>query len=94
MLGRDPILEVVTGGVMLGAFFMITDMVTTPVTRTGTIIFATGCAVITIVIRMWGGFPEGVCYSILIMNAFTPIIDIYTQPKKLGEAKKREVSSS
>jgi len=86
-LGRDPIYEIVAGGVMLGAFFMITDMVTTPVTRRGMLIFALGCAVITVAIRKWGGLPEGVCYSILIMNAFTPLIDTYCRPKILGEIK-------
>ena len=74
---------------MLGAFFMITDMVTTPVTPEGNVIFAFGCAIITVTIRQWGGFPEGVCYAILIMNAFTPLIDLYCKPRILGDEKKK-----
>jgi len=85
LVGRDPVYEILAGGLMLGAFFMITDMVTTPVTRVGGYIFAGGCAVITVAIRSWGGYPEGVCYSILIMNAITPLIDKYTAPRRLGQ---------
>jgi Na+-translocating ferredoxin:NAD+ oxidoreductase subunit D len=83
-LGRDPVVEILSGGLMLGAFFMITDMVTTPVTVKGGIFFACGCGLITSAIRTWGGYPEGVCYSILIMNAFTPLIDRCTAPRRLG----------
>ena len=68
LVGRDPVYEILAGGVMLGAFFMITDMVTTPLSRLGGIVFALGCAFITVMIRVWGGFPEGVCYSILIIS--------------------------
>lgn len=85
VLGRDPVFEILSGGLMLGAFFMITDMVTTPVTFKGGVIFACGCALITISIRAWGGYPEGVCYSILIMNAFTPLIDRVCAPRRLGQ---------
>jgi len=88
-IGRDPVYEILAGGVMLGAFFMITDMVTTPVTPEGGVIFAFGCALITVIIRKWGGFPEGVCYSILIMNAFTPLIDRYCKPKVMGEKREK-----
>ena len=88
VLGRDPVFAILSGGVVLGGFFMVTDMVTTPVTRKGHIIFALGCALITVIIRQWGGYPEGVCYSILIMNAFTPLIDIALTPRRLGEARK------
>jgi len=77
--------HLLAGGLMLGAFFMATDMVTTPVTFRGRLIFGTGCGVITAVIRLAGGYPEGVCYSILLMNAFTPLIDRWTRPKRLGE---------
>ena len=90
LIGRDPIYEILAGGVMLGAFFMITDMVTTPVTLEGGVIFAFGCALLTMIIRKWGGLPEGVCYSILIMNAFTPLIDIYCKPRILGTRKNRK----
>ncbi|MCE1246937.1 MAG: RnfABCDGE type electron transport complex subunit D [Firmicutes bacterium] len=75
----DPIstlfFSLFSGGLVLGAFFMATDYVTCPITLRGRIIFALGCGVLTAVIRRWGGLPEGVCYSILIMNAFVPLID-------------------
>ncbi len=83
-----PFVSIFSGGLMLGAFFMATDYTTSPITKTGRIIFALGCGLFTVVIRTWGGFPEGVCYSILIMNAFTPLIDRYTIPKPFGEVKK------
>jgi electron transport complex protein RnfD len=73
-----------SGGLILGAFFMATDMVTSPMTRKGGIIFGVGCGVLTAVIRKLGGYPEGVCYSILIMNTAVPLIDRFTVPKKFG----------
>lgn len=93
MVGRDPVYEILAGGVMLGAFFMITDMVTSPLTRKGCIVFSLGCALITVAIRNWGGYPEGVCYSILIMNAFTPLIDMYCVPRRLGAPQRQEAGS-
>lgn len=75
------------GGLMLGAFFMATDMVTKPLTAKGRRIFAFGCGVMTIVIRLFAGYPEGVCYAILFMNTFVPFIDIMTRPKVFGKAK-------
>ena len=72
------------GGVLLGAFFMATDYTTTPYTPKGQIIFGIGCGIITAVIRLWGAYPEGVSYSILLMNAATPLIDRYTAPKRFG----------
>jgi electron transport complex protein RnfD len=83
-----PLVGICSGGLMLGAFFMATDYTTTPITKRGRIIFAIGCGIFTVVIRLQGGFPEGVCYSILIMNLFTPLIDRYTIPKPFGEVKK------
>ncbi|MDD5084927.1 MAG: RnfABCDGE type electron transport complex subunit D [Candidatus Omnitrophica bacterium] len=83
-VGRDPLFEILAGGLFLGAFFMITDMVTSPITRLGCAINAVGAGVLVVLIRNWGGYPEGVCYSILIMNAFTPIIDRYVRPRILG----------
>lgn len=80
----NPVFHLVTGGLMLGAFYMATDMVTSPVTYRGMMVFGTGCGVITIVIRLFGGYPEGVSYSILLMNAATPIIDRYMRPKTFG----------
>lgn len=79
-----PLLHIMSGGLILGAFFMATDMVTTPLGRMGAVIFGVGCGVITAVIRLWGSYPEGVSFSILIMNAFTPLIDRYTAGKPFG----------
>lgn len=79
------------GGLFLGAFFMATDWVTSPVTRKGRWIFGIGCGVITIIIRVWGGYPEGVSYSILLMNVFTPFIDKLTKERVFGELPKKEV---
>ncbi|MEA3560627.1 MAG: RnfABCDGE type electron transport complex subunit D [Candidatus Omnitrophota bacterium] len=84
IFGRDPLFSILAGGLILGAFFMATDPVTTPLTKKGQLIFGTGCGIITVVIRQWGGYPEGVCYSILLMNALTPLIDRYIKPKRLG----------
>ncbi len=80
--------HVLAGGVMLGALFMATDMVTSPVTLKGKLIFGIGCGVITMMIRLWGTMPEGVTFAILIMNSVTPIIDNFTVPKKFGGVKK------
>ncbi len=82
----DPLFHILTGGIMLGAFFMATDYVTSPMTGKGMVIFGIGCGLITMIIRMWGGYPEGVSFAILLMNAATPIIDRYTVPKKFGSA--------
>jgi electron transport complex protein RnfD len=76
--------HVLAGGLMIGAFFMATDMVTSPMTARGALIFGIGCGVITSVIRIWGGYPEGVSFSILFMNALTPLIDRYTIGKPFG----------
>lgn len=76
-----------SGGLFLGGIFMITDPVTTPVSVKGKIIFAVGCGILTCLIRYWGGYPEGVCFSILLMNLLTPIIDEYTIRKKFGSRK-------
>lgn len=85
--GRDftmiPV-HIFAGGLILGAFFMATDMVTSPLTKKGGMIFGVGAGVITCVIRLLGGYPEGVCYSILLMNAFTPLIDRYVRPRRFG----------
>lgn len=80
----DAIFHILSGGLMLGAFYMATDMVTTPVTFRGRLIFGAGCGIITVVIRLWGGYPEGVSYSILLMNLTTPLLDRYTKPKVFG----------
>ena len=76
------------GGLFLGAFFMATDYVTSPVTKKGQLIFGIGCGLITVFIRYFGSYPEGVCYSILVMNCCTWIIDKYTKPTRFGVDKK------
>lgn len=84
----DPVFHLVTGGLVLGAFFMATDMVTSPVTPKGQIIFGFGCGFLTYIIRTWGGYPEGVSFAIVIMNATVPLLDQYTRPVVYGKTKK------
>lgn len=79
--------QIMGGGIILGAFFMATDYVTSPITKKGKIIFGIGCGILTFLIRRWGGYPEGVCYSILFMNTLVPLINKYTLPKKFGGRK-------
>ncbi len=81
--------HVLSGGIILGAFFMATDMVTSPITPKGQLIFGIGCGVITSIIRLYGGYPEGVSFAILLMNLTVPLIDRYTRPKVFGEVIKR-----
>ncbi len=83
----NPWFHMFSGGLMLGALFMATDMVTSPISPKGKIIFGLGCGLLTSVIRLWGGYPEGVSYSILIMNAFVPLINRWTKPVKFGVVK-------
>jgi len=83
--GYDVMMQLMSGGLVLGAFFMATDYATTPITRAGKLIFAVGCGIITSVIRFFGVYPEGVSFSILIMNILTPLIDRYVRPKPFGE---------
>lgn len=80
----DPYLHLTSGGLLLGAFFIATDMVTSPTTGCGQIIFGVGCAVMIVLIRTFGGFPEGVGFGVLLMNAATPLIDHYTRPRIYG----------
>lgn len=84
------IFHVLAGGVMLGAFFMATDYVTTPILPMGKVIFGIGCGVITMLIRLYGQYPEGVSFSILLMNIVTPLIDNFCQKRMYGGAKKNE----
>jgi electron transport complex protein RnfD len=82
-----PVFHLFAGGLFLGAFFMATDWVTSPVTKLGRIIFGTGCGLLVVLIRLKGGYPEGVCYSILLMNVATPLIDRYTKVRVFGRVK-------
>ncbi len=84
LFSGDWLFHILSGGLILGAFFMATDYVTSPLTRKGQVIFGIGCGLITVVIRLWGGYPEGVSYAILMMNAAAPIIDRYTKTRIYG----------
>ena len=83
----NPVFHIMTGGLILGAFFMATDYVTSPVTNKGMLIFGAGCGFLTILIRLFGGYPEGVSFAILLMNLATPLIDKLVTPSKFGEVK-------
>ena len=85
--GQDAIYQVLSGGLALGAFYMATDYTTTPMTPKGKIIFGIGCGVITALVRLLAAAPEGVAFSILFMNMFTPLIDRYTRPQPAGGVK-------
>lgn len=80
----EPVTHLLSGGLLLGAFFMATDYVTTPMTRKGQVIFAVGCGILTYVIRFYSAYPEGVSFAILIMNAFVPLIDKLTPQRVYG----------
>ena len=84
------VFHILAGGVMLGAFFMATDYVTTPLLPAGKVVFGIGCGLITMIIRLWGQYPEGVSFSILIMNCLTPLINNFFQKRMYGGAKKQE----
>jgi len=81
----DPVFHLLTGGLLLGAIFMATDYVTSPMSHIGMIIYGAGIGVITILIRNWGAYPEGVSFAILIMNSFTPLINKYIKPSRFGK---------
>ena len=84
----DPLAQILSGGLMLGAIFMATDYTTSPMTDKGKVIFALGCGVLTFVIRKYSSYPEGVSFAILIMNAFVPLIDRFCQPRVFGTRRK------
>ncbi|MFT3952877.1 MAG: RnfABCDGE type electron transport complex subunit D [Oscillospiraceae bacterium] len=86
--GEDPLYQILAGGLMLGAIFMATDYVTTPITTKGKLIFGLGCAVITCLVRFYSSMPEGVSFSILLMNILTPYIDMATRTKAFGTKQK------
>lgn len=84
----DALYHILAGGLMLGAIYMATDYTTSPMTKTGKIVFALGCGILTSVIRLWGGYPEGVSYSILLMNLAVPLLDRAFKPRLFGGAAK------
>jgi electron transport complex protein RnfD len=83
-----PMYHLLSGGLMLGAFFIVTDPVTSPNTATGQFIFGLGCGLLTWIIRTWGGYPEGVAFAVMLMNAATPLIDYYVKPRIYGRDRK------
>ena len=85
----SPAFHMVTGGLILGAFFMATDMVTSPLSIRGQLLFGLGCGLLTAVIRLWGGYPEGISFAILIMNSFVPLIDRWDLNDRKAENKKK-----
>ena len=87
VLGTDPVMQILSGGLFLGAIFMATDYVTSPITNKGKVIYAIGCGVITVLIRQFASLPEGVSYSILLMNILTPHIENATMPRVFGIGK-------
>lgn len=80
----NPVYHLLSGGLMLGAIYMATDMVSSPMNPKGQLIYGIGIGIITISIRLWGAYPEGISFAILIMNAFTPLINTYVKPKRFG----------
>ncbi len=90
LFAGDPIIHLISGGMLLGAFFMATDYVTCPTVRKGQIVFGIGCGALTMLIRLKGGYPEGVMFAILIMNCFAPIIDRGFKSKVFGAVKVKE----
>jgi electron transport complex protein RnfD len=81
----DPAFHLLTGGLMLGAIFMATDMVTSPMTHGGQLVFGVGVGILTVLIRVWGAYPEGVSFAILLMNAVVPLINKGFKPKRFGD---------
>lgn len=88
IFGHDPIWQLLAGGLMLGGFYMLTDMVTSPITKKGRWIFGIGAGIIVVLNRLFGGYPEGVLYSILLMNMAVPLINRFTRPRTYGEVKR------
>lgn len=89
-VGDNIGVQLLSGGLMLGAIFMATDYVTSPMSRKGMIVYGVMIGVITVVIRKWGAYPEGVSFAILLMNSFAPLIDRYIKPRKFGERRARK----
>jgi len=87
----NPLIHILSGGALLGAFFMATDLVTSPMTKKGMVLFAVGVGIITVVIRLFGAYPEGISFAILIMNAFVPLINTYFKPQRFGEKIKSKI---
>ena len=87
LLEKAPVYQLMSGALVLAAFFMATDYTTTPATKKGKVIYGLGCGLITVLIRVWGNYPEGVSFAILLMNILTPHINSLTRSKPLGGVK-------
>lgn len=90
LLGLDPLYQILSGGLLLGAIFMATDYTTSPITKWGKVIFALGCGVLTILLRVYSNMPEGVSFSIILMNILVPLIEMVTTPKPFGKRKEKK----
>lgn len=88
LLGSNPVVQVLSGGLMLGAVFMATDYATCPINKWGKVVYAVGCGALTVLIRLYGSLPEGVSFAIVIMNILTPLIERMTRPHPFGERRK------
>lgn len=88
-IGRDPMVEILSGGMLLGAIFMATDYVTSPMCHRGMLLYGVLIGLITVIIRAYGAYPEGMSFAILLMNGFTPLINRYIKPAKFGERSKK-----
>ena len=86
----SPVIQLLSGGLMLGAVFMATDYVTSPMSKKGMLIYGVCIGLLTVIIRLFGAYPEGMSFAILIMNAFTPLINTYCKPKRFGEVAKKK----
>lgn len=93
IVGVDIIPDILSGGLLLGAVFMATDYVTSPMTHKGMLIYGFFIGLITVVIRRWGAYPEGMSFAILIMNGFTPLINYYVKPRRYGYSKRKEATA-
>ena len=92
--GGQPVIAVLSGGLMLGAFFMATDYVSSPTLKSGQIVFGIGVGALTVLIRLKGGYPEGVCYAILLMNCMTPALDEWFKPQRFAPPKESPVAAT
>lgn len=88
----NPLTALLTGGLLLGACFMATDYVTSPMSHKGQLIYGVCIGLLTVIIRNWGAYPEGMSFAIIIMNAFTPLINVYCKPKRFGEVVRKEAA--
>ena len=92
-IGTAPLVDILSGGLLFGSIFMATDYVTSPMTHKGMLVYGVAIALITVIIRRWGAYPEGMSFAILIMNGFTPLINRYTRPARFGASKERRAAA-